>query len=146
MAQIKCCNKETFIDQREYPVTLKWRLKKFGDAERILNQFLTEENKNVFKYFFRKFDTFTNYRYRIAIKWLIRKLKSLFKVKSKNLHPFNVINSSKYSCGEENIEEIERNAENFEENTKTQHKKLNQQDTCQVTSITCLHGKLRCLL
>ena len=41
-----------------------------------------EENKNASKYFIKKFEAFTNQRYRIAIKWITRKVKSQFKVKS----------------------------------------------------------------
>ena len=70
-----------------------------------------EEKENASKYFIKKFEAFTNHRYRIAIKWITRKVKSLFKVKSKSLHPFCVICRGKCSCGEEYIEETERNVE-----------------------------------
>ena len=52
-----------------------------------------------------------NQRYRIAIKWITRKVKSLFKVKSKNRHPSCVIYRVKCSCGEECIGETERNVQ-----------------------------------
>ena len=58
------------------------------------------ENENASKHFIKKFEAFTNHCYRIAIKWITRKIKSLFKVKSKNQHPFCVIYRGKYSCGE----------------------------------------------
>ena len=45
-----------------------------------------EENKNDSKHFIKKFEAFTNQRYRIAIKWITKRVKSLFKVKSKNPH------------------------------------------------------------
>ena len=70
-----------------------------------------EENENTPKHFIKKFETFTNRRYRIAIKWITRKVKSLFKVKSKNPHPSCVIYRGKCSCGEEYIGETERNVE-----------------------------------
>ena len=43
-----------------------------------------EENQNASKHSIKKFKTFTNHCYRIAIKWITRKEKSLFKVKSNN--------------------------------------------------------------
>ena len=43
-----------------------------------------EQNENASKHFIKKFEAFTNHRYRIAIKWITRRVKSLFKVKSKN--------------------------------------------------------------
>ena len=70
-----------------------------------------EENENASKHFIKKFEAFTNQRYRIAIKWITRKVKSLFKVKSKNPHPSCVIYRGKCSCGEEYIGETERNVE-----------------------------------
>ena len=70
-----------------------------------------EEHENASKHFIKKFEAFTNQRYRIAIKWIARKVKSLFKVKSKNLHSFCVIYRRKCSCGEEYIGQIERNVE-----------------------------------
>ena len=70
-----------------------------------------EENENASKHFIKKFEAFTNQRYRIAIKWIARKVKSLLKVKSKNSLPFCVIYRSKCSCGEEDIGETERNVE-----------------------------------
>ena len=70
-----------------------------------------EENENASKHFIKKFQAFTNQRYRIAIKWITRKVKSLFKVKSKNPHPSCVIYRGKCSCREEYIRETERNVE-----------------------------------
>lgn len=43
-----------------------------------------EENKNAFKHFLKKFEAFTNHRYKIATKWIKRKVISLSKVKSKS--------------------------------------------------------------
>ena len=50
-----------------------------------------EENENASKHFIRKFEAFTNQHYKIAIKWITKKVKLLFKVKSKNLHSSCVI-------------------------------------------------------
>ena len=70
-----------------------------------------EEKKNASKHFIKKFVAYTNHRYRIATKWITRKAKSLFKVKSKNPHPSYVIKRGKCLCGEEYIGETERNME-----------------------------------
>ena len=60
-----------------------------------------EENKNAVKHFIKKFEAFTNHRYLIAIKWVTRKVKSLFKIKSKNPHPSCVIYRGTCSCEDE---------------------------------------------
>ena len=70
-----------------------------------------EENENASKHFIKKFETFTNHSYRIAIKWITRKVKSLLKVKSKNPYSSCVIYRGKCSCGEEYIGETDRNVE-----------------------------------
>ena len=70
-----------------------------------------EENENTSKYFIKKFEGFTNQRYRIAIKWIIKKVKSLLKVKSKNPHPSCVIYRGKCSSGNKYIGKTERNVE-----------------------------------
>ena len=70
-----------------------------------------EENKDVSKHFIKKFKAFTNHLYRIAIKWITRKVKSLFKDKSKNPRHCCVIYRGKCSCEEENIGKTERNVE-----------------------------------
>ena len=70
-----------------------------------------EENKNASKHFIKKFETFNNHYYRIAIKWITGKVKSLFKVKSKNPHPSCVIYRGKCACEEQYIGETERNVE-----------------------------------
>ena len=109
-----------------------------------------EENENVSKHFIKKFEAFINRSYWIAIKWITRKVKSMFKVKSKNPYPSCGIYRGKCSCGEERIGETERNVEKrwtlTVMNITTQQKKLNQQDTCLITLVTCLRGKFRCLL
>ena len=70
-----------------------------------------EENENASKYFIKKFEGFNNQRYRIAIKWIIKKVKSLFKVKSKNPHLSCVIYRGKCSSGNKYIGKTERNVE-----------------------------------
>ena len=70
-----------------------------------------KKKKYASKHFIKKFESFANHRYRIAIKWITRKAKSLFKVKNKNLHPSSVIYMGKCSCGKQYIGETERNVE-----------------------------------
>ena len=70
-----------------------------------------EEYRNASKILLRNLGHFKNCRYKITIKWLTRKVKSLFKVKTKNPHPYCVIYRCKCSCGEEYIGETERNVE-----------------------------------
>ena len=38
------------------------------------------------KYFDKKFDRFTNNTFDVGIKWLMQKVKNLFRVKDKSLH------------------------------------------------------------
>ena len=70
-----------------------------------------EKNGNTSKHFIKKFEVFTNHRYRIGMKWIIRKLKSLFKVKDKTAHSSFVIYGGKCTFGEEYIGETERNVD-----------------------------------
>ena len=63
------------------------------------------------KYFIKKFAAFTNRRYKIAIKLITRKVKWLFKVKSKNPYPSFVTYRGKCSYGKEYVGETERNVE-----------------------------------
>ena len=62
----------------------------FGESKPFLlvELMYCKENENTSKHFTKKFEAFTNYR---AIKWLTRKVKSLFKVKKKNQHRSCVI-------------------------------------------------------
>ena len=87
-----------------------------------------EEKENASKHFINNFEAFTNHLpshlcYRIAMKWITRKVKWLFKVKSKNPHPSCVIYRGKFSCGEEHIREIERNVEKHSSELKNATKK-----------------------
>ena len=62
------------------------------------------------------------------------------KGKSKSLHPSCVIYRGKCLCGEGHIGETERNVEKHWSKHNNPTEKLNQRDTCHVTSVTCLHG------
>ena len=46
-----------------------------------------EQNELKSKDFIKKFHNFTNNNFRLAISWKTRKIKSLFKIKDKNLYP-----------------------------------------------------------
>ena len=70
-----------------------------------------EENENASKHFVKKLEAFTNHRYGITVKWITRNVKSLFKVKSRNLGPSCVMYRSKCPYGEEYTGETERNVE-----------------------------------
>ena len=61
-----------------------------------------EEKEIASKRFVKKFGTFTNHHYRITIKWITRKAKSLLKIKSKNPHPSCVIYIGVNAHGEKN--------------------------------------------
>ena len=81
---------------------------------------IVKKAKMLPKIFLKKFEVFTNQSYRIAIKWITKKVKYLFKVKSKN--PTCVISRGKCSFGEEYIGETERNEQKrwSEHNNPTQ--------------------------
>ena len=68
-----------------------------------------EENENASKHVIKKIEIFPNQRYRTAIKWITRKVKLLFKVKSQNPHFSCVIYRGKCSCPEEYVGETVRN-------------------------------------
>ena len=88
------------------------------------------------KHFTKKFQAS---HYRIAIECLKRKVKA----KACILVWYTGVNV----CVEKDT--LERQKEmwkNIGANITTQQKKLNQRDTCHVTSVTCLHGIFWCLL
>ena len=68
-----------------------------------------ELNEKVSKTFLKKFHSFTNNKYDMAIKWITRKVKNLFPLKGKNKHPACKIYKGVCSCGEEYIGETKRN-------------------------------------
>ena len=59
----------------------------------------------------KKSDVFTDNKYDIRIKWITKKFKQLFKLKSSNLHPSCVIYEGVCSCQESYIGETVRNVE-----------------------------------
>ena len=63
------------------------------------------------KLLLRYFHQFTDDKYDIAVKWLTKKVKSLFPLKDCNLHPSCKIYKGVCSCGETYIGETIRNVE-----------------------------------
>ena len=59
----------------------------------------------------QKFYTFTRSKFVLWIKWITRKLKTLFKFKGKCVHPACEIYYSVYCCGQTYIGETIRNVE-----------------------------------
>ena len=59
----------------------------------------------------KKFNLFTDDKYDIRIKWITKKVRQLFKLKSRNPHPSCVIYEGVCSCKESYIGETVRNAE-----------------------------------
>ena len=70
-----------------------------------------EQNEFASKRFVKKFHQFTDKKYDMAIKWLTKKVKSLFSLKDCNLHPPCIIYKAVCSCGETYIAEIISNVE-----------------------------------
>ena len=69
------------------------------------------KNEEFSKRFMKKFDVFTDNKYDIRIKWITKKVKQLFKLKSRNPHPSCVIYEGVCSCQESYLGETVRNVE-----------------------------------
>ena len=69
------------------------------------------KNESSSKQFIKKFDQFTNGMFDVRIKWLTKKVKTLFKVKEKSLHRACKIYKGVCSCGESYIGETIKNVE-----------------------------------
>ena len=79
------------------------------------------KNEEFSKRFMKKFDVFTDNKYDIRIKWITKKVKQLFKLKSRNPHPSCVIYEGICSCQESYIGETVRNVEiRWQEHEDTQ--------------------------
>ena len=70
-----------------------------------------DKNELASKQFIKKFNKFTNDKYDIRIKWLTRKMKTLFKLKDPCIHPACKIYKGVCICGETYIGETIRNVE-----------------------------------
>jgi len=70
-----------------------------------------QRNENLSKKFVEKFHSFTENKFDLIIKWNTKKIRSLFKLKSKNPHPACKIYFGKCDCGETYVGETIRNVE-----------------------------------
>ena len=69
------------------------------------------KNETLSKRFIKKFHEFTNNSHETKIKWITKKVKQLFKLKSKNPHPSCVIYEEVCVCEQIYIGETRRNVE-----------------------------------
>ena len=69
------------------------------------------KNEEFSKRFMKKVDAFTDNKYDIHIKWITKKVKQLFKLKSRDPYPSCVIYEGVCSCQESYIGETVRNIE-----------------------------------
>ena len=70
----------------------------------ILNEIpFCVKNEITSKQFIKKFNYFTNYKFDVRIKWLTRKIRTLFQLKDKSLHPACKIYEGKCVCGEKYV-------------------------------------------
>ena len=100
------------------------------------------KNEEFWKPFVKKFDVFTDNKYDIRIKWITKKVKQLFKLKSRNPHPSCVIYEGVCSCQESYISETVRNVEiRWQEHEDTQ-KVQNLQSIWKIIQFIHLLGKL----
>ena len=70
-----------------------------------------ELNETKSKTFLKKFHSFTNSNFRIAIKWKTKQVRSLFPLKDKNPHPSCKIYEGECKCGMKYIGQTKRNVE-----------------------------------
>ena len=70
-----------------------------------------EINETASTHLIKMFHQFTTEKFDITLNWTTRKVKSLFKVKDKNLHPSCKIHKGECTCGETCVGETVRNVE-----------------------------------
>ena len=69
------------------------------------------ENERLSKHFIRKVKSFIDLECHIVVKWITKKIRTLFSRKSKNPHPTCKIYEGTCSCGSSYIGETKRNVE-----------------------------------
>ena len=69
------------------------------------------ENERLSKHFIRKFKTYIDEECTVVIRWVTKKVKSLFSLKSRNPHPACKVYEGVCSCGSSYIGETKRNVE-----------------------------------
>ena len=95
----------------------------FFDVPRLhwIHHTVCAKNEEFLKRFMKKFDVFTDKKYDICIKWFTKKLKQLFKLKSRNPHPACAIYKGVCSCQESCIGDTAKNVETrWQEHEDTQ--------------------------
>ena len=70
-----------------------------------------KKNETSSKRFLKKFHELTNNLHEIKIKWITKKIRNLFHLKSKNCHPACIIYEGISTCKENYIGETKRNIE-----------------------------------
>ena len=70
-----------------------------------------EKNETSSKRFLKKFHEFANDLFEIKIKWITKKMRNLFRLNSKNLHPACVIYECICTCKENYVGETKQNVE-----------------------------------
>ena len=70
-----------------------------------------ERNEKLSKSFIKKFHSYTAGSYRLSIKWLTKKVKTLFPLKDRNLHPACKVYEGVCVCGVNYVGETKRNVE-----------------------------------
>ena len=75
---------------------------------------LREKNKATCLRFFKIFLELNNYLYEIKIKWIPKKMRNLFLLKSKNRHPACAKREGMCKCKGNYIRETKRNVESRE--------------------------------
>ena len=75
-------------------------------------------NETLSKLFIKKFYEFTNNSYEIRIKWITKKVKQLFKLKSMNPHPSCVVYEGVCVCEQIYISKKRRTLEEHENTSK----------------------------
>ena len=69
------------------------------------------ENERLAKHFIPKFKSFLDVECKVVVKWITRKIRTLFSLKSKNPHPSCKLYEGSCSCGDNYIGETKRNVE-----------------------------------
>ena len=70
-----------------------------------------QENERLSKHFIAKFKSFMDIECKVVVKWITKKIRNLFNLKSKNPHPSCKIYEGSCSCGSSYIGETKRNVE-----------------------------------
>ena len=102
------CNPKPDVDEEELPLIPSYFFEK--DPPFILIEVpYCPENERHSKHFLRKLKSFLSIECTLVIKWITRKVRTLFSLKSKNPYPSCKIYLGTCSCGSSYIGETKRN-------------------------------------